>query len=82
MIPSRKVQSQRGARQRVSRLALLGGATTLAMIFGSLLAPRWFHLVVVLAVFGNMIGILLASPTVSDEPEPEPEPRPSSKPGL
>ncbi len=79
MVPSRRVQSQKEARQRLYRLVLLSGAGSLAMVFGSMLTPPWFRLVVILAVFGNVIGIVLASPTVSDAPEPRS--RPSSKPG-
>ena len=53
------------------RLFLLNVASATALALGSLFAARWFLLVVVLVTFGNLIGIVLLSPTVGNECESE-----------
>ena len=66
MAHSRGVRLDRETRPRATRVLFLGGASLLMTVLGSLLAPRWFHLVVILIVFGNVIGLLLLSPRAPD----------------
>lgn len=70
MPPSQQPEPAKKA-WRPWRLVVLKVAGVIVLALGSLLPPRWFLFSVLLVTFGNVIGIVLLSPTVPDEPEAE-----------
>lgn len=70
MSPSQQPEPARNA-WRPWRLVVLNVAGVIVLALGSLLPPRWFLFSVLLVTFGNVIGIVMLSPTLPDEPEAE-----------
>jgi len=48
-------------------MVVLNVAGVIVLALGSLLPPRWFLFSVLLVTFGNVIGIVMLSPTVPVE---------------